>query len=547
LQRTNKLLRSYLLCAAIFFVAGCGEKSPIDHNLVRPGADAGAKGRVLRRGLPGEPQTLDPQLADDTYSYQVVWDLYEGLTALDRDGTVTPGIADSWTTDPTGTIYTFSIRPNAKWSDGERVYAGEFVAGLRRAVDPRTASGSANLLSVIKNANEIIGGKKSVAELGVTAPSENSIRLELERPAPYILQILAEPIAAPLHQRHDMNGEAPSLANAMVTEGPYVLASRVPNSYLDLTRNTYYWDAEHVAVDKIRYVNAESEATELREYIAGDLDLTYTVPIPDLTRVERDLAGQLQTSPILGTLYLALDVSEPPLRDNRDLRQALSMAIDRSFIAEHLTLGVNPAYSFVARGIKDYEPPSYLWSSWPRDQQLSYARRLYERSGYSQTHPLHLKLYFNSGEGIQRIMVAVAGGWKQNLGVETTLSNDEFRVFLTGRKDHSRWDVARLGWWADYNDPSSFLELFSKTSGQNDPGYRSSEFNSLMDSARADADANERLMFLRKAEETLLNDYPIIPIYFYTATRLVKPYVGGAQISAMRRTYSKHLFWKAAS
>jgi oligopeptide transport system substrate-binding protein len=547
LHRTNKLLRSYFLCAAIFFVAGCGDKSPIGDNLLRPGADPGAKGRVLRRGLPGEPQTLDPQLADDTYSYQVVWDLYEGLTALDRDGTVTPGVADSWTTDPTGTIYTFSIRPNAKWSDGERVYAGEFVAGLRRAVDPRTASGSANLLSVIKNANEIIGGKKSVAELGITAPSENSIRLELERPAPYILQILAEPIAAPLHQRHDMNGEAPSSANAMVTEGPYVLASRVPNSYLDLTRNTYYWDAEHVAVDKIRYVNAESEATELREYIAGELDLTYTVPIPDLTRVERDLADQLQTSPVLGTLYLALDVSEPPLRDNRDLRQALSMSIDRSLIAEHLTLGVNPAYSFVARGIKDYEPPSYLWASWPRDQQLSYARRLYERSGYSQQHPLHLKLYFNSGEGIQRIMVAVAGGWKQNLGVETTLSSDEFRVFLTGRKDHSRWDVARLGWWADYNDPSSFLELFSKTSGQNDPGYRSSEFNSLMDSARADADANERLIFLRKAEEVLLNDYPIIPIYFYTATRLVKPYVGGAQISALRRTYSKHLFWKAAS
>jgi len=546
LQRTNKLLRSYFLCAAIFIVAGCGDKSPIDHNL-RLGADPGAKGRVLRRGLPGEPQTLDPQLADDSYSYQVVWDLYEGLTALDRDGTVTPGVAESWTTDPTGTIYTFSIRTNAKWSDGERVYAGEFVAGLRRAVDPRTAARSAGLLSVIKNANEIIGGKKSVAELGITAPSENSIRLELERPAPYILQILAEPIAAPLHQRHDMSGEAPSSANAMVTEGPYVLASRVPNSYLDLTRNTYYWDAEHVAVDKIRYVNAESEATELREYIAGELDLTYTVPTPDLTRVERDFADQLQTSPILGTLYLALDVSEPPLRDNRDLRQALSMSIDRSFIAEHLTLGVNPAYSFVSRGIKDYEPPTYLWASWPRDQQLSYARRLYERSGYSQTHPLHLKLYFNSGEGIQRIMVAVAGGWHQNLGVETTLSSDEFRVFLTGRKDHSRWDVARLGWWADYNDPSSFLELFSKTSGQNDPGYTSSEFNSLLDSARADADANERLMFLRKSEEVLLNDYPIIPIYFYTATRLVKPYVGGAQISALRRTYSKHLFWKAAS
>lgn len=547
MQRTNRLLGSYLLCAAIFFVAACGNKPPIDDKQVQSGVDPGATGRILRRGLPGEPQTLDPQLADDTFSFQVVWDLYEGLTALDRNGTVVPGIAESWTTDPTGTIYTFSIRPNAKWSDGERVYAGEFVAGLRRAVDPRTASGSADLLSVIKNANEIIGGRQSVADLGITALTENSIRLELERPAPYILQILAEPIAAPLHQRHDMNGEALSSAKAIVTDGPYVLASRVPNSYLDLTRNTYYWDAEHVAVDKIRYVNAESEATELRKYIAGELDLTYTVPTPDLARVERDFGAQLQTSPILGTLYLALDLSEPPLRDNRDLRQALSMSIDRSFIAEHLTLGVNPAYSFVARGIKDYEPPSYLWASWPRDQQLSYARRLYERSGYSQAHPLHLKLYSNSGEGIQRIMVAVAGGWKENLGVETTLSSDEFRVFLTGRKDHSRWDVARLGWWADYNDPSSFLEIFSKASGQNDPGYRSSEFNSLLDSARADADANERLMLLRKSEEVLLNDYPIIPIYFYSATRLVKPYVGGAQISALRRTYSRHLFWKAAS
>jgi oligopeptide transport system substrate-binding protein len=546
LHRATKLLLSQLLCAAIFFASGCDNQSTVDHNSARS-ADLGSKGRVLRRGLPGEPQTLDPQLADDTFSDQVVWDLYEGLTALDRDGTVTPGVAESWTTNPTGTTYTFSIRSNAKWSDGERVYAAEFVAGLRRAVDPRTASGSADLLSVIKNASEIIAGKKSVAELGVTAPSENSIRLELERPAPYILQILAEPIAAPFHQRHDTNGKSSSSANAMVTDGPYVLASRVPNSYLDLTRNTYYWDAEHVAVDKIRYVNAESEATELREYVAGDLDLTYTVPTPDLTRVKRDFADQLQTSPILGTLYLALDVSEPPLRDNRDLRQALSMSIDRSFIAEHLTLGVTPAYSFVAHGIRDYEPPSYQWASWPRDQQLSYARGLYARSGYSHANPLHLKLYFNSGEGIQRIMVAVAGGWKQNLGVETTLLSDEFRVFLNGRKDHSRWDVARLGWWADYNDPSSFLEIFSRTSGQNDPVYRSSVFNSLLDSARADADANERLMFLRKSEEVLLNDYPIIPIYFYTAARLVKPYVGGAEISALRRTYSKHLYWRGAS
>lgn len=547
MQYSNLLLRCTILCVAILLAVGCDEKSKIQRDTARLSQAQGPIGRVLKRGIPGEPRTLDPQLADDTYSYQVVWDLYEGLTALNRDGTISPGVADSWTSDPTGTVYTFSIRPNAKWSDGDRVYAEEFVAGFRRAVDPRTASGSAALLSVVKNANEIISGKKAVTELGISAPNDNSIRLELERPAPYILQILAEPVAAPSHKRRNSSAEVPLSADATVTEGPYVLANRVPNSYIDLVRNKHYWDAEHVAVDNIRYINAESEATELREYIAGELDLTYSVPTPDLPRVVRDFADQLQTAPILGTLYLALDVSEPPLRDNRDLRQALSMAIDRSLIAEHLTLGVTPAYAFVASGIKDYDPPSYSWASWSRGQQLSYARKLYERSGYSQTHPLHLTLYFNSGEGIQRIMIAVAGGWKQNLGVETTLLSDEFRVFLTGRKDRSRWDVARLGWWADYNDPSSFLEIFSKTSSQNDPDYTSSEFNSLLDSARADAEPNERMMFLRKSEEVLLNDYPIIPIYFYTAARLVKPDVGGAQLSALRRTYSKHLFWKAAS
>ena len=141
-------------------------------------------------------------------------------------------------------------------------------------------------------------------------------------------------------------------------------------------------------------------------------------------------------------------------------------------------------------------------------------------------------------------MVAVAGGWKQNLGVETTLLSDEFRVFLSGRKDRSKWDVARLGWWADYNDPSSFLEIFSTTSSQNDPGYQSSQFNGLLDTARSSTDTKVRMTLLRESEAVLLNDYPIIPIYFYTAARLVKPYVGGAQISPLRRTYSKHLFWK---
>jgi oligopeptide transport system substrate-binding protein len=314
-----------------------------------------------------------------------------------------------------------------------------------------------------------------------------------------------------------------------------------------LARNPHYWDAANVRIERVRYIDEESEATELREYIAGQLDMTYTIPTPDLSRIAQNYAAEIQIAPILGTLYLALDVSEPPLRDNISLRQALSMAVDRDLISEHVALGVRPAYTFVPQGISGYKPPAYKWSEWTRERRLAYARELFARSGYSEKKPLRLKLYFNSGESIQRLMLAIAGSWKQNLGVDSELVSDEFRVFLEGRKNRRGWDVARLGWWPDYKDPASFLELFSVNNSQNDPGYMSVEFNHLIDAARDASNPEKRLLILQLSEDVLLNDYPIIPIYFYTSRRLVKPYVGGAVISPLNRTYSKHLYWKGAS
>ncbi len=504
--------------------------------------------RVLRRGLPGEPRTLDPQLAEDTFSFPVLRDLYEGLTAQDRNGKIVPGAAESWTIDETGTVYTFLLRPKAKWSDGDPTIATEFVQGFRRAVDPQTASGSSALLAVIKGASDIIAGRKKVTDLGVTAIGESTVRIELEHPAPFVLQILSEPIAAPTHSHANADiRTAGSADKTKVSNGAYTLVSRIPGSYIELARNPNYWNASNVLIERVRYVNAESEATEIREYVAGQVDMTSTIPAPDLDRITQDHSAEIQTAPILGTLYLALDVSEPPLRDNRDLRQALSMAVDRDLISEHVTLGVTPAYTFVAKGITGYNPPAYEWSEWPRERQIAYARALFAHSGYSAKKPLHLTLYFNSGESIQRIMIAIAASWKQNLGVSTDLVSDEFRVFLAGRKDRSRWDVARLGWYADYNDPASFLEVFSRNNIQNDPGYMSSEFNTLIDAARIEPNPVRRILLLQKSEAVLLNDYPIIPVYFYTARRLVKPYLGGAEITPLNHTYSKHLYWKAAS
>jgi oligopeptide transport system substrate-binding protein len=251
-------------------------------------------------------------------------------------------------------------------------------------------------------------------------------------------------------------------------------------------------------------------------------------------------------APTLGTVYLALNLLNGPLKSSVDLRQALALAVDKEQIAEHLMMGATPAYTFVANGVSNYHPPKYEWASWSREDQLAKARSLYKRSGYSEQNPLHLKLYYNNSEGIQQIMIAVASSWKQNLGVVSELTGDEFRVFLEGRKDHSRWDVARLGWEADYDDPSSFLEIFSTGDSQNDPAYSSTRFNDLLGRARVEPHSDQRAMLFREAEQVLLNDYPIIPIYFSRGRRLVKPYLGGAHMTPMRRTYTKNLFWQSS-
>jgi oligopeptide transport system substrate-binding protein len=538
----------FLVCLA--FLAACERHSSLGGTQV-PNIKLTASGtsqKTLRRGLLGEPQTLDPQLADDTYSFQVIRDLYEGLTDEDRSGRIVPGVASSWTVNSAGTAYTFQLRPDARWSDGTRIVAEDFVRGLRHAVDPQTASGSAATLIAIKGAGEIIAGRMDVSQLGVVALGDSTLQIRLEHPAPFILEILSQPTAAPLEAKSSSRIAGDSSRNTRVANnGAYILVSHLPGAYMELQKNPYYWDAANVGINTVKYINIESEATELREYLAGQLDLTYTIPAPDLQRISQEYPAEVQNEPFLGTLYLALNLSTTPMKNNKELRQALSMSVDREVISERVMMGVTPAYTLVAKGIAGYTPAAYIWSTWSRDQQLSNAKKLYEKAGYSERNPLHLKLYFNQDEGIRRLMIAIAGSWKQNLGVDCELVADEFRVFLAGRKDKHRWDVARLGWMADYADPSSFLNVFSRESGENDSGYVNTTFSALLNDAESEPDDEQRMALLRKAEQVLLDDYPIIPVYFYRARRLVKPYLGGAQLTSMNRTYSKHLFWRAVA
>ncbi len=540
--------RSIIVIGLLLLVSGCG---PAKHS----GSSSGYKGSKFEseicqrrnrddvvRGLPGEPQTLDPQLADDEFSFQVVRDLYEGLTSENKYGVIAPGVARSWTVSKKGTEYTFHLRAHARWSDGTPVTARQFVNGLQRAVDPATASGSAELLEAIKGAKSIIAGHKRSTSLGVRAIGSNVVIVRLSSPAPYILQVLSQPIAAPLYHRLSNTRH---VANPHVTDGPYVLVDQIYGSYVELAKNPYYWDARHVAIPRVRYLISGSESTELNEFLAGQIDITYPVPMPDLTRMLAGLPTEVQVAPILTTFYLAFNLSEPRLKQSRELRQALSMGIDRRLIAAKVMLGVTPAYSFVPPAINNYTPPIYQWSMWTRARRLAYARKLFASAGYTKSHPLKLKLYFNNDQTIRRVMLAIANNWQENLGVSVHLISDEFRLFLARRKDRSYWDIARFGWNADYDDAASFLDVFARNSPQNDADYQNTSYNLLLGKARHEPNVNSRRILLEHAESVLLNDYGLIPVYFYNARRMVNPCLGGATITPMNRTYSKYLYWKA--
>jgi oligopeptide transport system substrate-binding protein len=494
---------------------------------------------TLRRGLGGEPGTLDPGAAADSFSLEVLGDLYEGLTAEAADGTVVPGVAASWTVDSTGTKYEFYLRHDARWSNGVPVRAQDFVNAWRRVVDPKQASPVADNLRVIVGAEAITAGRAELSSLGVSAPRGDVLDVVLSRPAPYFPQLLTHYSTFPVFSESAAKSHDPK---TWVSNGAYVLSSWTPGSTLQLSKNPMYWDRDHVAITNVVYIPVPDENAEWLRYRAGELDLTQSVPAAALASIREERFSELHLAPFLGTMYYAFNLRAAPFKNNVDLRKALAMAINRQAILETiLPFGQRPAFGFVPNGTWNYQPQSCDWADAPDAMRINEAQRLYAKAGYSRQAPLHLKLLFNSNPSIKQIAIATAAMWKETLGVETELIDEEYRVFLDSRKDFYRWDVVRLAWVADYNDAGSFLDTLRSGSANDDSGYDNPKFNALIDQAERTADIQTRGEILESAERTMLADYPIIPIYFYSSKRLFKPYIQGELPNPLNRLYSKHL------
>src|SRR5271170_1372568 len=382
---------------------------------------------VLRRGLGGEPSSLDPAAAADSFSYEVMQDLYEGLTTESPTGEVIPGAASSWTVDADGTKYIFQLRSDARWSNGKPLRAQDFVAGWRRVVDPKQGSPVADNLRLIKGAASIIRGKLPPDALGVHAISDTVLVVDLEQPAPYLPQVLTHWAAYPIYSDSSARSHDPK---SWVSNGPYVLFKWSPGTAVVLMKDELYWDRIHVQIPRIEYQVVPDENSQFARYRAGQLDLTDTVPANSIAALRRDHSTELVIAPYLATAYYGLNLSASQLASSTKLRQALAMAINRKQLVAALGFGQAGAYGFVPPGTWNYSPQTWSWRDLSDVDRIAEAKRLYIEAGYSNGSALHLRLLFNANPVIRDTAIIIAGMWKETLGIDTELTEEEYRVFL---------------------------------------------------------------------------------------------------------------------
>jgi oligopeptide transport system substrate-binding protein len=369
---------------------------------------------------------------------------------------------------------------------------------------------------------------------------DHTLEIVLSQPVPFFPDILTNTVAFPVHRSAVSGSRGFSEPGQTISNGPYQLAALAPGSSMRLSRNPHYWDSMSVAFDEIRYEFVPDENAEFARFRAGELDVTNTVPEQRFEQLSKEPGSGLQHRATLATFYFTFNVDRGPLRGKPSLREALSLAIDRETITALITkAGQVPAYSLVPAGVWNYSPAAYDWRQLEHKDRLARARALYAAAGYTTQRPLRLRLLYNENELVQRVCLAIAAMWKEALGAEIELIQMEFKAYLAARADPAQWDVVRVGWTADYNDASTFLDTMTRDSPQNFGRWFDPRYASLLEKAAIESDDAQRRAALQQAEALMLADYPLLPVYFYVTRRLVQPHIAAPAINPMNRTYSR--------
>lgn len=502
---------------------------------------ARAEEQILRVGNGSEPETLDPALCELNPDLQILHELSEGLVTIGPSGEALPGQAESWTVSDDGLIYRFTLRPGLAWSNGAPLTAEDFAWSWRRTVDPKTGSKYAFPYYPIQNAEEIVNGKAAPETLGVQAIDARTLEVHLKAPTGFFLKLTGLPQFSPAYRPAvEQFGNQYTRPGNLIGNGAFVLVEWTPQSRLVAAKNPHYWNAASVKLDKIEYFPIENQNEELKRYRAGELDETFDVPSDQLDFVRAQLPAELRITPFMGTYYLGFNLTRPPFKDNLKLRQAINLAIDRETIVSKITkAGELPAYGWVPPGIEGYEGQDFDWKTMPMADRIVRARQLYAEAGYGPGKPLSIELRYNTSENHKKIMIAIASMLKQALGIQVTLVNQEFKVFVSARKDKRETELFRDGWTADYPDANNFAELLLSGAGLNDTGYASPAYDALVHQAQLTVDPAARNTLLEQAERQVLQDEPMAPIFTYTLKRLVKPYVKGYAVNVLGFYYAR--------
>lgn len=538
MKRKSWLVLMALVMAFGTLLAACGSGSSNTGTSGETGDGSTAAAQDLHINMSAEPPTFDPAQAKDSQTNTALKLMYEGLTRMGADGNPVPGVAEKWDVSEDGLKYTFHIRDNAQWSNGEAVTADDFAYAWERVLSPKTtpASEYAYQLYYIKNGQEFNEGKvKDFADVGVKVVDEKTLEVTLANPTPYWLGLTSFYTYYPVNKKNvEANPQWASKADTMITNGAFNLTTWTTGQELAWTKNDKYWDASSIKLNTVTSSLVNSGATEFSSYQSGQLDYagapTGEIPTDQIPAAKEQYPDQFQAKGIASTYYYLFNLKEKPF-NNLKIRQAFSMAIDRQAIVDNVTLGGQiPAFGYVPPGIKgnneefrtEYKD-SYFTEDAAKAKELL-AEGMKEE-GYT-TLP-EITLIYNSSEAHQKIALAIADMWKNNLGVSVKTQNQEWSVFLDNRQS-GNYQIARAGWSADYNDPMTFMDMWMTGNGNNDAKYSNTEYDSLLKDAQATQDNAKRMEDMSKAEKILVqDDMAVMPIYYYTSVSLTKPNLKG--------------------
>ncbi|WP_061018529.1 ABC transporter substrate-binding protein [Vibrio splendidus] len=539
----NKITQALLLGAGLAVAAS----STLSIAAEVPAGTELAKVQELVRGNGTEVATIDPHKSQGVPESHVIRDLLEGLVNQDGEGNTIPGVAESWETTDNKT-FTFHLRKDAKWSNGDPVTAQDFVYSWKRAVDPATASPYAWYMEYTKmaNAKDIVAGKKDKSELGVKAVDANTLVVELETAVPYFVMMMGHTTMKPVHQATvEKYGDQWTKPENFVGNGAFSVDKWVVNERLVLKRNDQYWNNDKTVLNKVTFLPIENQVAEMNRFLSGEIDFTNELPTEHFKRLQKEYAEDVSVAGNLCTYYYIFNTKKAPFDDVR-VRQAISYAIDRDIVTGAiLAQGQKPAYFLTPEITAGFDPELPAYGKMSQKERNAEAARLLEEAGYGKDNPLNFNLLYNTSENHKKIAVALGSMWKKTLGLSVTLENQEWKTYLSS-KDSGDFEVARAGWCGDYNEASSFLTLMKSNNTTGGVHYDSAAYDKIIDKALNSTSEEERKALYLEAEALMANDMPIAPIYQYVKSRLLNPHVGGFPINnAEDKIFSKDLYIKA--